>query len=387
MMSSGFRRIPALPRAFPHEDLPRQLYLIPTGILAGEFAAAAIISGQGWPIADGPLAFTAGAIVLRDTPLPWLAVASYPELIDWAEGEGEAVARYLGRLVRRIGGRRKVWGGRDDSPSRIISPKIMGIVNVTPDSFSDAGETQTHAAAIARGLALAEAGADLIDVGGESTRPGADPVSDEQETTRVLPVIRALAERGLTVSIDTRHARVMAAAVEAGARIINDVTALSGDPEALRVAAQSGAAVCLMHIGGGGDPRWMQHQPHYTCAPLDVYDALAERVAVCEAAGIERSRIAVDPGIGFGKTVEHNTQILGALTLYQGLGCEVLLGVSRKSFIGALSQREGARDRLAGTLATQSVALDAGVGVLRVHDVEEAVQALRVWRGIRLTAP
>jgi dihydropteroate synthase len=174
----------------------------------------------------------------------------------------------------------------------------------------------------------------------------------------------------------------MDSAVAAGARIINDVTALAGDPDSLAVAARSGADLCLMHMQGD-DPRTMQAAPHYDCAPLDVYDGLAERVSACEAAGIDRARICVDPGIGFGKTPEHNAQILGSLALLHGLGLPVLLGVSRKSFVARLSKGEAARDRLPGTLAANLAGLDAGMQILRVHDVAETVQAVAVWRAMR----
>ncbi|MGE5506625.1 MAG: dihydropteroate synthase, partial [Actinomycetota bacterium] len=181
---------------------------------------------------------------------------------------------------------------------------------------------------------------------------------------------------------DTRHAAVMAQAVEAGARIVNDVTALTGDPAALATVARLGVAVCLMHMNGD-DPRTMQADPRYDCAPLDVYDQLAARVAACTSAGIEREHICIDPGIGFGKTAEHNAQILSALGLYLGVGLPVLLGVSRKSFVARLSKGEAAKDRLPGTLAAGLAGLDAGVHILRVHDVPETMQAMRVWQAIR----
>ena len=378
-VTSAFRRSPALPRGFALEGdgILRDLYLLPSGLVWGEQAAAAIIAGHGWPIAEGGAAFTAFGVILRDGQGAHLAVAPFAEAVDWAEGESPDIARHLGALVQRIGRRRPAWGG-----IAMDRPAIMGIVNVTPDSFSDGGEAFTPDAAIARGLAMVEAGATIIDVGGESTRPGAEPVSVDEEERRVLPVVRALAERGLCVSIDTRHARVMAATVAAGARIINDVTALAGDPDALTVAAKSGADLCLMHMQGD-DPRTMQAAPRYACAPLDVYDGLAARVAACEAAGIARARICIDPGIGFGKTPEHNAQILGSLALLHGLGLPVLLGVSRKSFVAALSQGEPARQRLPGTLAAELAGLDVGMQVLRVHDVSETVQAVAVWRAMR----
>lgn len=376
MTRSAFRRSPALPHGF---DLDAGLpYLLPAGIVAGEAAAAAVVAGHGWPIADGPLAFTALAVLTRDPQGgAFAALAPFAEVVAWSEGQGFELARHIFRLVHRIGGRRAPWGG-----VALDRPVIMGIVNTTPDSFSDGGEALGFDDALARALAMVEAGAAIIDVGGESTRPGADPVSPDEELRRVLPVVRALAERRIAVSIDTRHAAVMAAAVESGARIVNDVTALSGDPAALSTVAASSAAVCLMHMGGG-DFRTMQADPHYDCCPLDVHDALAARIAACQAAGIPPERIAVDPGIGFGKTVDHNAQILAALALYHGLGCPLLLGASRKSFVAHMSKGEPAKARLPGTLAAELAGLDAGVQILRVHDVPETVQAMRVWGAVR----
>ncbi len=376
---SAFRRSPALPRGFALEgvDLGRTLYVLPSGIVAGEQAAAAVIAGHGWPIGDGWSAFTAVAVVLRVAGGAQVATAPFAEVVAWAEGESPEICRHVADAIHRIGRRRPDWGG-----VTLDRPAVMGIVNVTPDSFSDGGEAFAADAAVARALELVEAGAAIIDVGGESTRPGAEPVPVEEEECRVLPVVRALAERGVTVSIDTRHARVMAAAAAAGARIINDVTALAGDPDSLAAAAASGAAICLMHMRGD-DPRTMQADPDYDCAPLDVYDGLADRMAACEAAGIERARLCVDPGIGFGKTPAHNAQILGALALYHGLGAPVLLGTSRKSFVARLSKGEPARQRLPGTLAAELAGLDAGVQILRVHDVVETVQAMTVWAALR----
>lgn len=376
-ITSAFRRAAGLPRGLDWGAVPLdgRLYLLPAGIVAGEVAAASIVSGNGWPIAGSDLAFTAGAIILRDGATAWVATAPYAEMVEWAEGEGEEVARHLGRLVRRIGGKRATWAGLD-----VSRPLVMGVVNTTPDSFSDGGFNYDPKTAIASGLAMVEAGADIVDVGGESTRPGAAPVLHDEEMARVLPVVRALAEKGVTVSIDTRHAAVMEAAVTAGARIINDVTALEG-AGALAAAARGGAAVCLMHMQG--QPQTMQENPLYSCAPLDIYDYLAGRIAACEAAGIPADRIATDPGIGFGKTPAHNAQLLAGLALYHGLGCPILLGASRKRFIAALSQGEAPTDRLPGTLAAHLAGLDAGAQIIRVHDVPETVQAVRVWRAMK----
>jgi len=379
-VSSAFCRSPALPRGFALEGggLAGRLYLLPSGIVAGEQAASAIIAGHGWPLAEGLLAFTQMGIILRDGEQAHLAVAPFAEAVEWCEGDSPDLARHLGALVQRIGARRAPWGG-----VAMDQPVIMGIVNVTPDSFSDGGEVFSTGSAVARAVAMVEAGAAIIDVGGESTRPGAEPVSVDEEARRVIPVVRTLAEKGVRVSIDTRNAAVMDQAVAAGAVIINDVTALLGDPKSLGVAAKSGAAICLMHMQGD-DPRTMQADPHYDCAPLDVYDHLAGRVAACEAAGITRSRLCLDPGIGFGKSPEHNAQILGSLALLHGLGLPLLLGVSRKSFVARLSRGEAAKDRLPGTLAANLAGLDAGVQVLRVHDVAETMQALAVWHALRM---
>lgn len=360
-----------MPRGFVRED---EVYLLPAGLVAGELAAAAVIGGHGWPIAEGALAFTSAGIIWREGGQAWVAVAPYAELVSWAEGEGEDIARHIGRLVRRIGMSRAPWAGLS-----LDRPRIMGVVNATPDSFSDGGRNLVAQTAIANALAMVEAGADIIDVGGESTRPGAQAVPADEEIKRVVPIISALAEWNVTVSIDTRHTPVMEAAMAAGAKIINDITALE-DKGAVQVAARTGAAIIIMHMQG--QPQTMQADPRYDFAPLDVYDYLAGRIAVCEAGGISRDRIMVDPGIGFGKNVGHNVQLLASLPLLHGLGCPVLLAASRKTFIAHLSQGEPPAQRLPGTLAAHLAGLNAGVQALRVHDVAETVQALKVWQGM-----
>lgn len=367
----AFRRSPAPKRGFVRAE---DVYLLPTGIVGGEQAAAAVIGGQGWPLADGARAFTSVGIVWREDAIAWIALLPFAELANWAENEGDDMARHVGRWVHRLGAKRPDWVGLPQD-----RPHLMGIVNVTPDSFSDGGRNLAADTAIANAVIMAAAGADIIDVGGESTRPGAQPVPVEEEIARVLPVVAALAQRGLTVSIDTRHAPVMRAAMAAGAKIINDVTALEGEGS-LAVAAETGAAVILMHMQG--QPQTMQANPHYGCAPLDVYDYLAGRLAACEAAGIPRQRVMVDPGIGFGKNASHNAQILSCLPLLHGLGCPVLLAASRKSFIAHVSHDEPADQRLAGTIAVHQLGLDAGCQCLRVHDVAHAAQALAVWRAV-----
>lgn len=257
---------------------------------------------------------------------------------------------------------------------------VMGVVNVTPDSFSDGGRFLDAGAAVAHACRLVADGADIVDVGGESTRPGAAPIDTQEELRRVQPVVRSLAAAGCLVSIDSRRARVMAEALAAGAAIVNDVTALAGDPESLSIAARAGVPVVLMHMQG--DPGTMQKDPRYADAALDVYDYLEGRVATCRSAGIPAERIAIDPGIGFGKTVLHNLRILDCLALFHGLGTAVLLGASRKSFIGRLSRGEAPKERLPGSLAAALAGAARGVQLIRVHDVAETRQALDLWQAV-----
>ena len=267
----------------------------------------------------------------------------------------------------------------------LTQPRIIGILNVTPDSFSDGGRFADLDKAVEHARAMTKAGASIIDVGGESTRPGADAVSTEEELARVIPVIKRLVEEGLgPVSIDTRKAEVMKQAAAAGALVINDVSALSHDPEAMDVVAALGLPVVLMHAQG--DPRTMQDDPQYDDVVEDVYDYLAERVALCVAKGIGHDRIIVDPGIGFGKMLDHNLELLGHLDRFQDLGCPVLLGASRKSFIGKVGGAEatGAEpdQRLGGSLAAVALGLGQGIQFFRVHDVAETSQFLSVCYGI-----
>ncbi len=303
------------------------------------------------------------------------AQTSLSEATAWAAGQGPAVAGHVAGLIARLTRRPMTFAGL-----ALDRPLVMGIVNVTPDSFSDGGETADADAAIARGLTMLAAGADILDIGGESTRPGAEPVSAAEEARRVLPVIGALVRHGAVVSVDTRRAATMAAAAAAGARIVNDVTALAGDPDALVVAAGCHMPVILMHMQG--EPRTMQSDPRYACAPLDIYDFLAARIDACEAAGIRRAEIAVDPGIGFGKTLAHNLHVLDRLSVLTALGCPIVLGVSRKSFIAHIGQGEPPGQRLGGSLAAALAGVARGVHILRVHDVAETRQAGAVWSAI-----
>ncbi|MBM3518344.1 MAG: dihydropteroate synthase, partial [Alphaproteobacteria bacterium] len=259
-------------------------------------------------------------------------------------------------------------------------PRLMGIVNLTPDSFFDGGRYAEPRAAIAHARALIAAGADFIDLGGESTRPGALPVAEADERARLAPVIEALRDAGTVLSVDTRKAAIMAAALAAGAHVINDTSALTHDPASLALAARAGVGVVLMH--SLGDPRTMQDDPRYDDVLLDVFDYLEARIAVCTAAGLPRERLIVDPGIGFGKTFAHNLALLRGLALFHGLGCPILLGASRKSFLGRLDRGAPAAERTPGSLAAALWAASQGVQILRVHDVAETRQALSVWTAI-----
>lgn len=254
----------------------------------------------------------------------------------------------------------------------------MGIVNLTPDSFSDGGRLGNAGAAIRHALALREAGADILDVGGESTRPGAAAVPADEEIRRVLPVIEALAGRGCVVSVDTMKPAVMRAALDAGAAMVNDVTALRV-PGALEVVAASDAAVCLMHMQGA--PQSMQQAPRYTDVVEDVKRFLQDRVQACEAAGISRKRMVVDPGFGFGKTLEHNLALLRHLDRLAELGLPVLAGLSRKSMLGALTGRVVADREFAG-IAAHLAAVARGARLVRVHNVAAMRDALAIWNAV-----
>lgn len=265
---------------------------------------------------------------------------------------------------------------------RLDQPQVAGILNVTPDSFSDGDRFGDPEAAVQAGFAMAEAGAAIVDVGGESTRPGAKPVWEGDEIERALPAVTRLAAGGTAVSIDTRKAAVMEAALGAGAAMVNDVSALTYDERSAELVARAGCPVVLMHHLGS--PETMQQSPSYPKPVLlAVYDWLEARVAAAEAAGIERARIVVDPGFGFGKTVQHNLDLSNGLALLHGLGCPIMLGASRKRTIGALSAEAPADQRLPGSLAFALKGADQGAQLLRVHDVPETVQALRIWRGLR----
>ncbi|MCL6249552.1 dihydropteroate synthase [Altererythrobacter sp. KTW20L] len=269
---------------------------------------------------------------------------------------------------------------------RLDTPQVMGVLNVTPDSFSDGGQFMDDPAAMqAQAAAMHEAGAAIIDIGGESTRPGAAEVWEGDEIKRVVPAIHTCAQMGAAVSVDTRRPAVMQAALDAGAEIINDVSALRHDPRSLDFAASSGKLVILMHAPGPstGATADLHANAAYAAVVFDVFDWLRERRDAAIAAGVARELIVLDPGIGFGKSVADNLALMNALPLFHALGQPLLLGASRKRMIGALSNEAAADQRLGGSLALALRGMDAGYHLLRVHDVFETVQARNVWRGLR----
>ena len=332
--------------------------LEPLGILHGADARRAVGAGLARSLAGGTSAF----LLVRDPrvltePVP---IATAPA--EWANAVAELSAP------------RPSWAGLP------AGPLVMGILNATPDSFSDGGKHFDLRRAVEAGLAMAAAGAAIVDVGGESTRPGAADVPPGEEQARVLPVIAALAAQGVAVSADTRNASTMAAALDAGARIVNDVSGLSHDPAAAAMCARRGCPVILMHMRG--TPATMDAYARYQDVAIEVADELATRVREAEAAGIAREQIALDPGIGFAKTARQSAELLDRLPLLAALGRPIVVGLSRKRFVGTLAGEvaPGARDP--GSITGALYALGRGAAIIRVHDVSGTVQALRVWQGL-----
>jgi dihydropteroate synthase len=334
----------------------------PLGLLDGPEAEACVAAGLAFRLGHTGLAFT----LVR--------------LIDWDHGTDRVeraadLAPPWRERLEELAKPPTAWAGMP-----LSRPAVMGIVNVTPDSFSDGGERLRAEDAIAAGEAMAKAGADILDIGGESTRPGSFPVPAQEEQARILPVIRSLAGLGLPISVDTRNAATMAAALDNGATIINDVSALQHDPDALATVAKRECSLVLMHMRG--TPSDMAAHANYRDVAVEVTLELAERVAAAERAGIDRARIAVDPGIGFAKNSVQNLMLLRRLPLLMNLGCTILVGLSRKRFLAGYSGGAGPKQRGPASLAGGLFALARGARVLRVHDVAETIQAVRTWHGL-----
>jgi dihydropteroate synthase len=342
-----------------------KLYLRPIGFLYGDTATKAVAEGLALPLAGGPVAFTAAELIEGVSGSAKRGLVTAPELAGAQDAD-------LAALLAKVTARRPPFAGLG-----LERPLLMGIVNVTPDSFSDGGLFDTTEEAVEHAAELAGAGAGIVDIGGESTRPGSDTVEETDELARVLPVLEGLRGINAAISIDTRKARVAREAAKAGATIFNDVSALTYDPDSLGVAAETGIAVVLMHAKG--EPKTMQDDPRYDDVALDVYGYLEDRIAACHAAGISSERIAADPGIGFGKTLAHNLELIANLSLFHGLGVPLLVGASRKRFINGVSGGERPADREPGSQAAAIVAVSQGAQILRVHNVAATRQALDMW--------
>ncbi len=355
-----------------------RLYLRPTAFVDAPFG----LDGQLLRLAGGPLWFSAIEVIQAEgTRRTAATLVPVDRLDDHLATLPEPLRAAAATTLARITAPRPplMLGERT---VRLDAPQVMAILNVTPDSFSDGGRHGSDPAGAAdAGMAMAADGAAILDVGGESTRPGARPVWEGDEIARVGPVIDRLARAGAAISIDTRKAGVMEAALAAGAHLVNDVSALTYDPGSAGVVARTGAPIILMHHLG--PPETMQDAPRYDDALIEVYDWLEARIAAAEAAGIARGRILVDPGIGFGKRVRDSLDLINGLSLFHGLGCPIVLGASRKRLIGAVSNEAAVEKRLGGSIALALAGAQQGAQLLRVHDVFETVQALRIWRGLR----
>lgn len=348
------------------------------------------LDGRVARIGDGMVWFAAWAVTVRGPSTPKReALVPVDAMAEWLAALPEPVALRAAAQIAAVAAPRPPIALANGRTIRLAEPQLMGILNVTPDSFSDGGKHVNIQAAADAGFDMSAAGAAIIDVGGESTRPGAPLVWEGDETERVVPVIERLARSGIAVSVDTRKAAVMEAALAAGAGIINDVAALAYDDRAIAVAAKAGCPVILMHAPSQtSDPHDLSSLPggKYADAALDVFDWLEARIAAVVAGGVARENIIADPGIGFGKGVDDNLRIINALPLFHALGVPLLFAASRKRFIGAVDGEADASARLGGSIATVMHAVSHGAQMVRVHDVPETRQALRVWRAMRDTA-
>ena len=324
--------------------------------------------GDQMPLASGPYGFSQIDVINRiDGQITVCRIAA-TDLIDLTATGGEQAEARAKLILHRLTRPRKAYAGLD-----MASWHIMGIINTTPDSFSDGGDHFSADTALASAEQMMADGAAILDIGGESTRPGADPVSHDEECRRILPVIEKLSAAGHLVSADTRHTHVMAEALSHGAHIINDVGGLRANG-AVDLIAERQVPAMIMHMQG--EPGNMQKNPQYLDAPTDIFDWLEGRIATAVSAEVKRGMITIDPGFGFGKTPDHNMQIMQSISLFHGLGVPIVLGVSRKSTIAHFSKGEPAKDRLAGSVALAALARQQGVQIFRVHDVAETHQAL-----------
>lgn len=353
-----------------------KIYLRPTGFVESPQR----YEGDSLRLAGTMLWFSHIEYIARDTASTQRQLVSVREWDAFTAALTDSVRGRCALLLERITTPRAALH-MGKHRINLDQPQVMAIINATPDSFSDGGKNLDTDIAAEAALAMSRAGAAIIDIGGESTRPGAPLVGEDEELNRVAPLIRRLTEADIAISIDTRKASVMTGALQLGATMINDISALLYDDRAVEIACKSNVPVVLMHAPSQGrDPH---KDGHYDDVVYDVFDWLEQRISEVEAAGVPRETILVDPGIGFGKTLADNLSIINNLAVYHGLGCALLFGASRKRLIGALSNDAGATDRLAGSVFLAMKAVEQGAHIVRVHDAAETIQAIRVWCGLR----
>lgn len=354
----------------------RRVYVQPLGLLRGCSDSCAMFLR----LAGGDIYFSALRILIRSDPEVSEQIILVSDLGEYLSKQPSQICSEVEELIDNITRERPALALNNGLVLDWKKPLIQGVLNVTPDSFSDGGRFEGQQQSLSHAREMISAGADIIDVGGESTKPGARPVSIEAEKNRVQPVIMDLAKLSIPISIDSRNADVMKGAMLAGSHIINDVSALTHDLASTDVVVETNAPVILMH--SQGTPESMQDNPMYGNVLLDIYDYLEVRIKHCVDSGISKDNIIVDPGVGFGKTVEHNLQIIAGLSIFHGLGVPLLIGVSRKSFIGKITGEEVAEKRVYGSVAAALLCLEKGVQIIRVHDVEQTKQAVNVWQAL-----
>ena len=357
---------------FPSKEILNNLgdnfYIIPQGIIPNNNDIAN--SSIAFPINTGNDYFSALKLIIFHNSEYHSYFFSVYDFINWLDTQEKRILNLFNSSISNFNKNNKKFCGYD-----LNKPLIMGILNVTPDSFSDGGKYNNPEAAISYSLKMIENGASIIDVGGESTRPGAVPIDPNLEQDRVLPVVKSLSEKGITVSIDTMHASTMDLALKSGAKIVNDVTALKYDKESINVIKKNSANIILMHMQK--TPLTMQDAPSYSNAPIEIYNFLKDRVDNCISKGINRDMISIDPGIGFGKSFNHNFEVIKNIMLFHMMGLPLLIGVSRKSFIGSLTNQKNPQNRMVGSVVLNLMSAIKGVNILRVHDVNETSQAIK----------
>ena len=350
-----------------------KIYVQPLGLVRGPIHCDRVFKN----LTGGNIYFAAVRIISRTKQGLEEKIVSIVDLDNFFKKKSTTVAEKIKTILNNIESPRGALMLNNGSVIGWKKPVIQGVLNVTPDSFSDGGQYSDIELARPHAHEMISAGADIIDIGGETTKPGAQSVSIKSEKDRVLPVIKNLATLNFPLSIDSRNAEVMNDAIQNGAHIINDVSALGHDLKSIGVVKKEDVPIILMHAQG--TPEIMQNNPQYSHILLDIYDYLESRIKMCIDAGIDKKKIIADPGIGFGKTVDHNLEILNGLSIFHGLGVPLLVGTSRKSFIGKITGEKVAENRVSGSIAAMLLCLEQGVQIVRVHDVEQATQAISVW--------